>query len=51
MEWQDFTLQTVIDAVGVEAIVGAVNNQYVKELSKDYIGYKNQTIATMVKQL
>ena len=51
MEWQEFTLQTVIDAAGVESIVGAVDNQYVKDLSEDYIGYKNKTIATMVKQL
>ena len=51
LEWQEFTLQTVIDAVGVESIVIAVKNQYVKELSEDYIGYKNQTIAAMVKQL
>ena len=51
LDWQEFTIQTVINEIGVESIAGAVDNQYLKELSEDYIGYKNQTIATMFKQL
>ena len=51
MEWQEFTLQTFIDEVDVESIYGAVENQFVEELSEDYIQYKNQTVATMFKQL
>ena len=39
------------DAIGVKAIVAAVDEQYVEELSEDYIGYKNQTIATMITHL
>ena len=42
MEWQEYTFQTVLDAIGVKSIVTAVDNQYVEELSEDYIGYKNQ---------
>ena len=51
MVWQDYTLQTVLGAIGVKAIVATVDDQYVKELSEDYIGYKNQTIATMITHL
>ena len=40
VEWQEYTFQTVLDAIGVEAIVAAVYDQYVEELSEDYIGYK-----------
>ena len=38
VEWQEYKFQTVLDAIGVEDIVAAVDNQYVKELSEDYIG-------------
>ena len=51
MEWQEYTFQTVLDAIGVESIVAVVDDQYVEELSEDYIGYKNQTIATMITHL
>ena len=51
MEWQEYTFQTVLDAIGVKAIVAAVDDQYVGELLEDYIGYKNQTIATMITHL
>ena len=37
--------------MAVEAIVAAVDTQYVEELKEDYVGYKNQTIKTMVIQL
>ena len=33
LEWQYYTFQTVLDAIGVEAIVAAVDDQYVEELS------------------
>ena len=51
MQWQEYTLQTVLDEIGVKAIAAAVDYQYVEELSEDYIGYKNQTIATMIMHL
>ena len=37
--------------MAVEAIVAAVNAQYVEDIEEDYVGYKNQTIKTMAKQL
>ena len=51
LEWQDYTFQQVIDEIGVQAIVGAVDAQYFDKLAEDYIGYKNHTIATMLAQL
>ena len=51
MVWQEYIFQTVLDVIDVEAIVAAVDDQYVEELSEDYIGYKNQTIATMITHL
>ena len=37
--------------VAVEAMVVAIDKQYVKELKEDYKGYKKQTIKTMVTHL
>ena len=37
--------------MAVEAIVAAFDMQYLKELKEEYLGYKNQTIKTMVTQL
>ena len=51
MEWQEYTFQTVLDEIGVDAIVAAVDDQFVEELSEDYIGYNNQTIAIMITHL
>ena len=41
----------MINAVAVKAIVTAVNAQYVEQLEKDYVGYRNRNIWTMVDQL
>ena len=37
--------------VAAEAIVAAVDTQYVEELKEDYAGYKNQTIKTLVTHI
>ena len=34
----------VIDAVAVDSIVAAIEEQYINELKEDYVGYNNQTI-------
>ena len=51
VEWQEYNFQTFLDAIDVEAIVAAVDDQYVEELSEYYIGYKSQTVATMITHL
>ena len=48
---QEYTFQEMIDAMAFKAIVEDVDTQYVEQLEKDYAGYKNQNIWTMVKQL
>ena len=49
--WAEYHSQTIIDAVAVEAIVAAVDAQYIDQLNEDYVGYKNATIKTMVAHL
>ena len=49
--WQGYTFQEVIDSVAVKSIVADVDAQYVEQLEEDYIGYKNQNIWTIIKQL
>ena len=49
--WAEYHSQMVIDAVAVEAIVAAVDVQYLDQLSEEYVGYKNATIKTMVAHL
>ena len=41
----------MIDDVAFKAIVASIDAQYVEQLEEDYVGYKNQNIWTMVKQL
>ena len=41
----------VVNAVAVEAIAAAVDEQYIDELREEYVGYKNASIKTMIKQL
>ena len=41
----------VIDAVAVEAIAAAVDEQYLDELREEYVGYRNATIKTMLDRL
>ena len=40
-----------MDSVAAEAIVAGVNAQYVKNMEEYYVGYNNQTIKTMIKQI
>ena len=50
-KWKDYTFQEVVDAVSVKAIASAVDAQYVEDLEEDYVGYKNQTIKTIINHL
>ena len=50
-KWTEYYFMLVIDAVAVEAIAAAVDKQYIDELRGEYVGYKNATIKTMIKQL
>ena len=51
LHWTEYHFQMVIGAVAVEAIIAAVDKQYIDELKEEYVGYNNQAIKTMVLQL
>ena len=51
VNYQEYTLQEVVDFVAVETIVAAVDAQYMKDLEEDYFCYKNQTIKKIIEQL
>ena len=50
-KWSEYYFMLVVDAVAVEAIAAAVDEQYIDELREEYIGYKNALIKTKIKQL
>jgi hypothetical protein len=44
-----FNLQEAVTKIGVQRIIDSVEEQYVKELNKDYFGYANQTIKSLLE--
>jgi hypothetical protein len=46
-----FKLQEAVTTIGVQHIIDSVNKQHVEELNKDYFGYANQTIKTLLTHL
>jgi hypothetical protein len=48
---KEFELQEAVTAIGVQCIINSVEEQYVEELNKDYFGYANQTIKTLLTHL
>jgi uncharacterized membrane protein YgcG len=48
---KEFDLQEAITTIGVQCIIGSVEEQYVEELNKEYFGYANQTIKTIIDHL
>ena len=50
-KWSEYHFVLIVDAVEVKAITAAVDGQYIDELREEYVGYKNASIKTMIKQL
>jgi hypothetical protein len=48
---KEFELQEAVTTIGVQCIIDSVKEQYVEELNKDYFGYANQTIKTLLTHL
>jgi hypothetical protein len=48
---KEFDLQEAVTSIGVQHIIECVEEQYVEELNKDYCGYANQTIKTLLDHL
>ena len=40
-----------MDSVAVEAIIAAVETQYVADMEEDYVSYKKQSIKKMIEHL
>jgi hypothetical protein len=48
---KEFDLQEAVTSIGVQRIIECVAEQYEEELNKDYFGYANQTIKTLLDHL
>jgi hypothetical protein len=48
---KEFELQEAVTTIGVQCIIHSTKEQYVEELNKDYFGYANQTIKTLLTHL
>jgi hypothetical protein len=46
-----FDLHEAITNIGVQCIIDSVEEQYIKELNKDYFGYANQTTKSLLEHL
>jgi hypothetical protein len=45
---KEFDLQEAVINIGVQCIIDCVKEQYVKELNKEYFGYANSTIKSVL---
>jgi hypothetical protein len=48
---KEFKIQEAVITIGLQCIIDNVKEQYIKELNKDYFGYANQTINTLLSHL
>jgi hypothetical protein len=48
---KEFDLQEAVTTIGMQRIIDSVEEQYVEELNKEYFGYANQTIKTIIDHL
>jgi hypothetical protein len=48
---KEFDLQEVVTNIGVQCIIDCVEEQYIEELNKEYFGYANNTIKSVLRHL
>jgi hypothetical protein len=48
---KEFELQEAVTTIRVQRIIDSIKEQYVKKLNKNYFGYANQTIKTLLTHL
>jgi hypothetical protein len=48
---KEFDLQEAVTTISVQCIIDSIEEQYVEELNKEYFGYANQTIKTIINHL
>ncbi len=47
----EFDLQEVVTNIGIQCIINSIEEQFVKELNKEYFGYTNNTIKSVLHHL
>jgi hypothetical protein len=48
---KEFHLQEAVTNIGVQRIIDSIEEQYIKELNKEYFGYANNTIKNVIHHL
>jgi hypothetical protein len=48
---KEFDLQEAVTTIHVQRIIDSIEEQYLEELNKEYFGYANQTIKTIINHL
>jgi hypothetical protein len=48
---KEFDLQEAVTNIGVQCIINSVKEQYIKEPNKEYFGYANNTIKSVLRHL
>ncbi len=48
---KEFDLQEAVTNISVQCIIDSVEEQYIKELNKEYFGYANNTIKSVLHHL
>jgi hypothetical protein len=48
---REYDLQEAVTNIGVQHIIGSVEEQYIKELNKEYFEYANNTIKSVLRHL
>jgi hypothetical protein len=48
---KEFDLQEVVTNIGIQCIIDSIEEQYIKELSKEYFRYANNTIKSVLHHL
>ena len=49
--WMEFDLQEAIKSCGVAVIVQVIDKQYLEERKKEYIGYNNESIHSLLDHI
>jgi hypothetical protein len=48
---KEFDLQEAVTNIGVQCIIDSIEEQYIKELNREYFGYANNTIKNVLHHL
>ena len=49
--WREYDLKVAVISCGVTVIVGVIDEQYLEEKRKEYVGYNNETIHSLLNHI